>query len=141
MKEEVKNLRKKEGRMDGEGNIANGNVAHYLVAGLTMCTRDHPQQYLSFLADRERKTEKEGRKRRGTRIRRESSLQEERNERFSLLSLFLSVRCRVCTLVLGVQLERATVKAERERERERNAGRKEEREKKGGAQATHRGAR
>lgn len=96
--------------MDGEGNIASGNVAHYLVAGLTMCTRDHPQQYLSFLADRERKTEKEGRRRRGTRIRRESSLQEERNERFSFLSplpvrlhlsLFSVLSRRVCTLVLG----------------------------------------
>lgn len=56
----------KDGRESNVRNIANGNVAHYLVAGLTMCTTDHPQQYLSFLADRERKTEKEGREERHT---------------------------------------------------------------------------
>lgn len=28
-------------------NIASGNVAHYLVAALTICTVDHPQQCLS----------------------------------------------------------------------------------------------
>lgn len=58
--------RNKDGRESNVRNIANGNVAHYLVAGLTMCTTDHPQQYLSFLADRERKTEKEGREERHT---------------------------------------------------------------------------
>lgn len=29
-------------------NIASGNVAHYLVAALTICTMDHPRQCLSF---------------------------------------------------------------------------------------------
>lgn len=70
-KERKKKLEKmkkenKDGRESNVRNIANGNVAHYLVAGLTMCTTDHPQQYLSFLADRERKTEKEGREERHT---------------------------------------------------------------------------
>lgn len=72
-----------------ESNIASGNVAHYLVAGLTMCTRDHPQQYLSFLADRERKTAKEGRGE--ARIRRESRARGEKER-----TLFSSALRRCC---------------------------------------------
>lgn len=36
-------------------NIASGNVAHYLVAALTICTVDHPQQCLSFESGRKEK--------------------------------------------------------------------------------------
>lgn len=56
---EVGALQREEegGRESRACNIASGNVAHYLVAALTICTMDHPQQYLSFeLEGRERDT-------------------------------------------------------------------------------------
>ena len=53
MKEEKDRGVRKTGEERGQrrkGNIASGNAAHYLVVTLTMCSVDHPQQYLSRLS-------------------------------------------------------------------------------------------
>lgn len=96
-----------------------------------MCTRDHPQQYLSFLADRERKTEKEGQEKRH-RSEGNRALQEKRNERFSLLfttflflSLARSLFLRVCFPFFsidsrsGIYSYRATEGSKKRREKDR----------------------